>query len=409
MAILNVANEAALKGLMIATESTPGVFKIPTQRMGLDFTATPGKGAMIASADATGTYDRTARVRRSFATPSGNIGGGALSFQELAILSQYALKGGVAGVADANAVQGYTYTFNPSPTADDIETFSALFGVDGLPWEATGVRINEFNIAGNAVGSDDFWTGSGTLFMKDAKRYEGFEGVATGGTTTTITMTGASWTIDQHKGAFVFLDYGTGVGDVRQVLSNTATALTLETAVAPAPTAGMKFYISAVFPTLPEADFDTITMEGTKLYLDLHNPSASSLGTTDISERVLSFNVTQQLNLANKRRLPGVIGRIGRGAREVTGTIQFEYDRWDEYKKWIEDEEVSIRIEKLGPIIDPTAGTRQLAQINIERAAFDDWTEGTDQNNMTVNLTFRALQNTPPWQIKVVTDMSVLP
>lgn len=165
MSIFNVANEADLKGLMIATESTPGEFTMPTQRMAMDFTASPGKGALITSSDATGTYDRTARIRRSFATASGNIGGGALSFQELAILSRYAIKGGVVGVSDGNDIPAYTYTFSPSANVDDIDTFTALYGVEGLPWEATGVRINEFNISGNAVGTDDQWDGSGTLFQ----------------------------------------------------------------------------------------------------------------------------------------------------------------------------------------------------------------------------------------------------
>lgn len=408
MAIRNVANEEALKGLMIATETNPGVFTMPTTRMTKAFTATPGKGAIIRSQDATGTYDRTARVRRSFATASGNIGGGASTYQELAMMGLYAMKGGVTGVSDANTIPGYTYTFGPSSNVDDIDTFSALFGVEGLPWEATGVRLNEFNISGNAIGSDDFWTDSGTLFLKDAKRYEGFEGVATGGTTTTITMTGAAWTVDEHKGAYVFLKYGSGVGEVRQVLSNTTTEITFETAVLNAPAIGDLFYISGLFPTLAEADYDTITMEGTRIFLDVHNPSATTIGTTNVSERVASFNVTQTLNLANKRRAPGVIGRIGRGGREVSGTLQFEFDRWDEYKKWMEDEEISIRIEKPGPVIDATAGSTQNVQLNIERAAFDAWTEATDQNNMMVNLTFVGLEEAPPWEMVVKTDIASL-
>lgn len=409
MAIRNVPNEAALKGLMIATESNPGQFITPTHRLTQEFTASPGRGAIIRSSDATGTYDRTARVRRGFATPSGNIGGGALSFQELAILSQYAIKGGVVPTSDGNAIPGYTYDFVPSANADDIDTFSALFGVEGLPWEATGVRINEFNISGNAVGSDDQWTASGTLFLKDARRHEGFEGIATGGTATTIVMTGAAWTVDEHKGAYVFLEYGSGVGEVRQVLSNTADTLTLETAVSNIPAAGDPFYISAVFPTLADPQFDTITMEGTEIFLDVYDPSTSTIGTTNVSDRVLSFNVSQGLNLANKRRASGVIGRIGRGARDVSGTLQFEYDRWDEYAKWIADREISLRIQKAGPVIDAAAGSVRLAQINIERGVFDAWTEATDDNNMTVNLTFVALQEAPTWSVKVKTDLANLP
>lgn len=408
MAIHNVPNETQLRGMMLATETVPGTFKLPTKRMLVDFTASPGRGAIKRSQDATGGYDRTATVRRDFADPSGTIGGPA-TFQELAILAQYAIRGGVTGVADANTIKAYTYNFSPTFNADDISTFAALYGVDGLPWQATGVRLGEFNISGDATSTDDQWTIGGTPFLAGAKRYEGFEGVATAGTTTTLTMTGAAWTVDKHKGAYVFLNYGSGIGDVRQILSNTATALTFETAVAVPPAAGDRFYISGVFPTLPDADYDAVTMEGTKVFLDAYDAAASELGTTNISDRVLSFNVSQALNLANKRRASGIIGRKGRGAREISGTIRFEYDRWDEYAKWIGDREISIRIEKEGPEIDPTAHTHHRAQINVERGVFDAWTEDEDTNNMTTSLTFVAMQEAPTWNLNVVTDLALLP
>lgn len=409
MPIRNVPNEVANKSFMLATEATPGVFVTPTKRMMTDFTATPGIGALKRSQDATGGYDRTNTIRRDFADPAGTFGGGAATFQELAILSQYAIKGGVVGSSDANPNVATTYNFAPSFSADDIDTFSALFGVDGLPWQATGVRFSEFNIAGDATSADDQWTIGGTPFLKEAKRFEGFEGVATGGTTSTVVMTGAGWTVNGHQGAYVFLYYGTGAGEVRQVASNTADTLTLETAVGSAVTASTKFYISGLFPALAMPIYDIITMEGTKVYLDIYNASASTVGTTEISDRVLSFNVSQALNLSNKRRASGIIARKGRGAREITGTIRFEYDRWDEYAKWIGDSELSIRIEKTGPAINVSPNTNHRARIDIERAVFDTWTEDADNNNMTVSLTFLALQESPTWAVNVVTNIATLP
>jgi hypothetical protein len=408
MPILAVPNETELSSLMLATEGTPGVFQTPTKRMALDFTAVPGVGAVKRSQDATGGYDRTANIRREFADPSGTIGGAA-TYQELAILSKYAVKGGVTGTDDGNTVHGYTYNFVPAFNADDMNTFSALYGVDGLPWQATGVRLDEFNISGDATSADNQWQIGGTPFLKEAKRYEGFQGISTGLTTTTLTMTGAGWTVNAHQGAYVFLDYGTGTGLVRQIASNTATALTFETAIPTPGSTTIPFYISGLYPSLAMPTYDIIEMEGTQIFLDVYNSSASTLGTTNISDRVLSFNVTQTLNLANKRRASGIVSRKGRGAREVSGTLRFEFDRWDEYAKWIGNSELSIRIQKTGPIINPSPQTNHRARIDVERAVFDAWTEDADNNNMTVSLTFLALQETPIWNVNVITNLAVLP
>lgn len=404
MAILAVPNETGLKRAIIKTETTPGAFVVPDVPLMLDFSATPGRGALKRSQDATGGYDRTNVTRRDFAEPSGTFGGSGLTYQEMAILGKYALKGGVTGVTDGQSPPAFTYTYTPSFAADDIATFSALFGVDGLPWRASGVRFDEINISGDATSGDDQWQISGTPKLREAKRYEGFEGVSTALTTAKLTLTGAGWTVNQFQGAYVFVNYGTGIGEVRQVASNTATELTFETAIGTPGSQTVPFYIAGLFPTVTQPDYTSIAMEGTAIYLDVYNPSVSALGTTNVSDRVLSFNVTQTLNLAIKRRASGVIGRTGRGAREVSGTLRFEYDRWDEYAKWIADKEISIRIEKIGPVINAAQSTYHKARIDIERAVFDAWTEDSDNNNMTVSLTFLAELETPIWKWVVITD-----
>jgi hypothetical protein len=409
MAITSVPNEVAMKTVLIGTETTPGVAVVPDRRTLVPFTASPGVGTIRRSQDATGGYDRTAVIRRDFAEPGATFGGPA-TFQDLAIWSQYAIKGGVTGVSDAETTPGYLYTFTPTFNADDIATATVYHGVEGLPMIATGVRFDEFNISGDATSTDDNWQVGGTPFVKDADRLEveDYEGEVTSATTTVITVTGAGWTIDQFQGAYYFDQYGSGIGEVRMIASNTADTITLETALSIAPTAGDPFYVSSVFPAIANPDYDPIPMEGTTVYLDLYNASASTLGTTDISDRVLSFNVSQTLGLARKRRSSGIIGRMGRGGREVSGTLRFEFDRWDEYKKFIEDQEISIRIEQTGPVIDATAGTTQLARIDVERAAFDSWTEDEDTNNMTVSLTFVALLETPVWEVAVKTDLATI-
>lgn len=411
MAILNVPNEAALKTVLIGTETTPGTAVTPTGRLLLDFTGSPGIGDVRANEDATGSYDRTATVRRSRADASGTLGG-PLTYQELAILPKYALKGGVAGVSDSESTPGYTYTYSPSASADDIDTATVQFGVDGLPWVATGVRFDEINISGDATAQDDQWQVGGTPFIREVARLEDgdLEGTVTvASTDTVITVTDGAMTIDEHIGKYFFMDYGSHIGEVRQITDNDATTITLESALSSTPSGGEAFYVSAAFPTIADADYDPITMEGTNVYLDTYNSGASTLGTTLISDRVLSFNVTQRLNLAYKYRASGVIGRLGRGAREVTGQLRLEFDRWDEYVNLVNNTELSLRIEKTGPVIDSGAGTNHLARIDIERAVFAGWSDDVDTNNMTVTLAFRALQESPIWQITAKTNLAATP
>ena len=71
MPVYSVPNETANQTFMLATEDQPGVFKTPTARMFVPYTASPGVGAIQRSQDMTGGYDRTAKVRRDFADPSG--------------------------------------------------------------------------------------------------------------------------------------------------------------------------------------------------------------------------------------------------------------------------------------------------------------------------------------------------
>ena len=408
MPITTVSNEAAMKTVLIGTETIPGTAVVPDGRLLVPFTAQPGIGAIRRSQDATGGYDRTATARRATADASATFGG-PVTFQELAILPKYAMRGGITGSGDSGSPEAFTYTYGPSFNADDIDTATIQFGVDGLPWVATGVRFDEFNISGDATGADNDWQVGGTPFVRSAERLEtdDAEFAATGGTVSTVVNTGAGWTVDQFEGAYIFKDYGSHVGEVRMVASNTADTITVADDWSEAPTAGDLFYISAEFPVLPAADYDAITMEGTEVYLDTYNSGASTLGTTLISDRVLSFNVTQTLALARKRRASGVIGRMGRGAREVSGTLRLEFDRWDEYINLRENTEMSLRIEKEGPAINGTTNHR--ARIDIERMVFDGWSEDEDTNNMTVSLAFVALQESPIWQISVTTDLATLP
>src|SRR5690606_31004816 len=111
---------------------------------------------------------------------------------------------------------------------------------------------------------------------------------------------------------------------------------------------GTVFHIAPPLPVIPESEEEAITVEGTRLFLDRWSADGSSLGQTDISERMLSLNFTIENNLAAKRRWPGIIGRVGRGARWISGTLRLEDDRWDEDDALENNEFISLRVEKEG-------------------------------------------------------------
>lgn len=58
----------------------------------------------------------------------------------------------------------------------------------------------------------------------------GDRGIATGGGSTTLTDTAKTWTVDRWQTAYVKITKGTGVGQVRQIASNSSTALTISEA-----------------------------------------------------------------------------------------------------------------------------------------------------------------------------------
>lgn len=75
--------------------------------------------------------------------------------------------------------------------------------------------------------------GSGETYI--AYDLEGFNGTATAGSTTTLTMTGAGWETDEWKGGFITLTSGTGSVRSRRVASNTSQIITFNRALNTAP------------------------------------------------------------------------------------------------------------------------------------------------------------------------------
>ncbi|MCK9563524.1 MAG: hypothetical protein M0R02_12495 [Bacteroidales bacterium] len=86
-------------------------------------------------------------------------------------------------------------------------------------------------------------------------------GTATAGTSTTLTDSGATWTVDEYAGFAVVITAGTGVGQARRVTANTATELTVTPAWATTPDATSEYSITlGTFDYTPvDSGFESLT------------------------------------------------------------------------------------------------------------------------------------------------------
>lgn len=407
MAIRNVTNEVANKQVLYGTEAQPGVAIAPDGRLFGTWEASKSR-ALRRTEEATGGYDRFTAISRETESYSGSYREEP-SYESLPAVLRYGLAGGDAPVADANANVAYTRVMRPAPAVDDIDTATIVSGIEGLPFQATGVRWNEWTLSWSAANGA--WEFSASPVMRSFGRLPGaFEGVVTAATATSITMTGADQTIDAWVGSYIFIDFGTHIGPVRMVEDSTADTWTWEGVVSPVPTVGSRFMVVPHLPIVPD-DVPREIIKGDTLdvYLDLWKADGTAIGTTLVSDRVLEFSLSQALNLATKNRASGISDRYGRGARWYTGNIRFEFDRWDEYEEWEDDDWVSIRVEKRGSVIDPTAGTTHLFRIDLDKVAWDVFTEDAEEHNMTATLSYvAALPIGSPNDIVEVTTVNTL-
>lgn len=60
-------------------------------------------------------------------------------------------------------------------------------------------------------------------------------GTATSATATAVGLTGAAWTVNAFKGAALYIESGTGAGQIKCIATNTATAITVNNSFSPAP------------------------------------------------------------------------------------------------------------------------------------------------------------------------------
>jgi hypothetical protein len=384
-----IPNEDQLRRAYLGTEARLGVAVAPTFRLYGDLQLNKAR-PLADRTDYGGTYFTDYTVVRGPADITGTYAQ-PLSYEDLAILTRYAVEGGGTGVSDSETTPGYLYERIPEAELVGIDFASGEYFVPGLPFSFTGMFFPEFTISGDIDNTEACWMWNSQVMALTKTPKALTTGAATGGSTTTVVDSGASWTVNQFAGGYVRMKDGTAgnIGKVSRIASNTSTTLTLAEAMPSGVASGDDYEISGVFTSgISDRTRETIDFPGTKLYID----PQGAIGTTQILGRFISFSLTFSRTANGKRFAEDANGysRYGFGGLRVTGQIRVEFDRMDQYQNWENGDELAIRIEQTGPTIDSGAGTTKEATIDLYRVVFDGHPTDTRNSNITATIPFRA-------------------
>jgi hypothetical protein len=387
MVINTLPNEQALKQVLARAEASLGSGGAPTYAAYGDLVLTSRRPLVRASDEFRGSYARNRNARRGAKTVDGTYTK-RLSFEDLAINARYFLKtGGGTPVDDGETTHGYTRTV----AANDgkLDSMAAEHHHEGMPFFATGIQFNETTISGDVDDAEADWNLASNVLAVSNDLKTTSSVTATDGSTTTIVVSTATWTTNEHAGKWVAARTGTAgnLQSIVEVLANNGTTLTLADALPAAVQSGDTFELSGKFTSgITDRDVDYISAEGTRLFID---DASADLGETEILDKLISWSFTIQHNIGRKRfqnNTNGYSKKRRRGERIITGQLVMEFDDWYEYQNW--DQEYppyrAIRIEKEGPVIDAGAGTHKLAQINVPRV---QWEEINPNNQREGNIT----------------------
>jgi hypothetical protein len=408
MPILKIPNDIANETLLAAVEVSPGV--VPAAGW-FRFNGQPDINTdfqIQEDQDTTGSFVRKANASRGIPTHSGTWGGTA-SYERLPSQLRAVMKSG--GAPTTSAPPAYTYEKDSAILADDSDTYALIYNVAGDLYRARGVRFSQFNIEGSAADSDANWRTGGTLQMIENDQLPQTEFTATGGTATTVTLTGAAWTVNQFAGAYIFPDVDTNKPGARLITGNTVDTITVETAFTVTPVSGNTFLVAGLAPAgVPALTEEKIRFAGTKLFINPYAGNGANLGVTQILQRFIGFNVSWDLNLDPKvfaEDITGNSGVYGRGELVVSGQVRLEADRPDEYRQLKALSELSIRIEQTGSIL--TGTTPKMARIDLPRVMWTQRTRDARNNNKTQTMAFWGYYHVPFVRVVVRNGLATLP
>lgn len=414
--VAQIPNEVQLKKILVGTEAigARGTAVTPTAKWYGDLAVT--KTYPLADRNEyAGTFDGWITPVRGPVAIAGTYAA-PLTYEDYAIYLRYAVKGGVAGVDDTNTTHGYTYTYQPTPALDDIDSATVQFGHVGNPWVSTEMMFNTFTISGDIDDTEAIWKWASDLFAvtKDPITDQVVAGTSiTSATATVLTKTAAGWTINAFQGNYVRITGGLGAGQVRLIATNTATTITVTAPFTTVPDATSLIHIPGIFtPAIADRTRIAVDAPGTALFID---NAGGTIGTTPVLGRFISFSVTGTNNITPKRFMENVTGystKVGRGMREFTGQIRFEFENHEEYDRWTGNVSRLVRIQKTGPVISAAPATNYYARIDLPALYWDAVTEDTRDNNITATFAFKGYLDTVAGyaaRFEVKNRLSVLP
>lgn len=388
-AVNAIANERQLSRNYWGTEVRLGVPVTPTYRMYGDLRVNRAR-PLADRQEFAGTYFKDYTPVRGGVVIDGTYAQ-TLTYEDLPILLRYSVQGGVTGTSDGATTPGYTYVQKPTASRKDIDYATVEGGFPGMPWVATGLHLPEFTISADIDDTEAAWKWSGSAMALTKDLDAVTSGVATAGTTTTITKAAAGWVVNEFAGGFVEMTGGAttaNVGQKREILSNTATVLTVAGVFPSAVANTDTFVISGTFTAgITDRTRETIEAPDTSVYID-----TGTIGTTEITGRIISWSVNYNINASGKRFMdnPSGFSRFGHGATVVTGQIRVEGDERDEYDAWTADTAQKIRFQQTGTVIDTGTSTHKLARIDVHNVQYDTLTDDDRDNNVTYTIGFRG-------------------
>lgn len=405
----SISNEVSNKAIYAATETVVGTAQTPTY-MWLGELSINKTQDLVDKPEATGGYFRRVTPKLGVISFDGTYTED-LTFESYPAINRYGLAPSGTATSDGNTIPGYTRIQAPSHTIDNIQSATLVYGINGLGWQSTGVRFSEHTVTIDTDDADGVWKWSGPLSVQSKQALPTvFSGTATGGTATTLVMTGAGRTVNADAGKFLFNKFGTSVGDVRLIVSNTADTWTVDEAFATTPIAGNVFRIEAKLPAIAIPDYEAIPTYGTQVFID---PLSGTIGTTQVLDRIISVNYTVGTSRTSKRFLNNtmneVSSRTGRGASMISGQIRVEFDRRDEYFNWEQLNGFKLRIRQTGDVINTAPETVKLAQADFAECYFSTPTEDARESNMTITLPFWAYGTIDPIKVTTKNALATLP
>jgi hypothetical protein len=370
-----IQNDQALYQVLFGTEVTPGAGATKTGRLYGEFMA-DSKRAVVRDPQMRRSYDGLVNVRRGPWEHSAKYTED-LTFESWAFLLRYGAVKSPSAVSDGNGVPLYSRSYKPSSLG--VDTMSAEHGDDGIPFVTDGVRWDGFTIEHSADEAKGAWKFSADAMVTDNQLKALTDYTTTSaGSTTLINVSGGGWAVNGLVGQYVRMNTGTAgnIDEIRRILSNTATAITLETALPVATASGDTFALSAAYtPSIADRAEEYIANPGTKLYMA--SAYAGIGAAAEIKDRMIGFSLQQSNRFIPKRfsnNTDGVSAKSGRGFRELILTLRMEFDDWNDRRNFEQSfpNQVALRLEQTAAkVTNSSPATYQNAQINIPAAAID--------------------------------------